>query len=153
VKESVVRMTRVFEAPREAVFAAWTHAKHLVHWFGPKGFTIHSCEADPRPGGTFRLCLRSPRGQDYWVRGVYREVLAPERVVIACKAEDEHGIERLEEIIDVTLVEQGGRTELRLHATARGATPEAVPMLDGMQKGWAQTVSRLDSHLKPGHER
>jgi uncharacterized protein YndB with AHSA1/START domain len=70
------------------VFAAWTRAEHLAHWFGPRGFTIHSCEADARAGGLFRLCMRSPEGQDYWVRGSFREVLAPERLVIQCSADD-----------------------------------------------------------------
>ena len=149
IKESVVRLTRSFAAPRAAVFAAWTEARHLSHWFGPKGFAIHSCETDPRPGGTFRLCLRSPQGQDYWVRGVFRELKPPERLVIACTADDEKGVPRLEEVIDVTFIEQGAGTELRLLATARGASPEAARMLEGMQTGWAQTVARLDAHLKP----
>jgi uncharacterized protein YndB with AHSA1/START domain len=149
MKETVVRLTRSFAVPREAVFAAWTEARHLSHWFGPRGFSIHSCETDPRPGGSFRLCMRSPGGQDYWVRGVFRELQPPERLVIACTAEDEKGVPRLEEVIDVTFAEQGGRTELRLQATARGASPEAQRMLEGMHTGWAQTVARLDAHLKP----
>jgi hypothetical protein len=58
-------------------------------------------------------------------------------------------VPRLEEVIDVTFIEQGAGTELRLLATARGASPEAARMLEGMQTGWAQTVARLDAHLKP----
>ena len=149
MKERTVEITRVFDAPRERVFAAWTKAEHLARWFGPKGFTIHSCEADPRPGGLFRLCMRSPQGQDYWVRGVYREIVAPERLVITCTAEDEKGIPRLEEVIDVTFAEQDGKTRLGLKATASGPSAEAAAMLEGMPKGWAQTVNRLDAHLKP----
>jgi uncharacterized protein YndB with AHSA1/START domain len=57
VSEKIVTMTRVFSAPREEVFAAWTQAKHLARWFGPTGFTVPSCEVDPRPGGLFRLTL------------------------------------------------------------------------------------------------
>jgi uncharacterized protein YndB with AHSA1/START domain len=117
--------------------------------FGPNGFTIHSAETDARPGGVFRLCLRSPDGKDYWVRGEYREVLAPERLVITCTADDEKGITRLEEVIDVKLTQRGGKTELKLLATARGASAEAAAMLEGMPKGWAQTITRLDGHLKP----
>jgi uncharacterized protein YndB with AHSA1/START domain len=149
MKQRTVEMTRFFAAPRERVFAAWTRAEHLAHWFGPKGFTVPSCEADPRPGGVFRLCMRSPKGLDYWVRGVYREIVAPERVVITCTAEDEKGIVRLEELIDVTFTEQDGKTRLYLNATASGPSPEAAAMLEGMQKGWAQTVDRLDAHLNP----
>ncbi len=149
MSQRTVEITRVFDAPRERVFAAWTKAEHLARWFGPKGFTIHSCEADPRPGGLFRLCMRSPQGQDYRVRGVYREIVAPERLVITCTAEDEKGIPRLEEVIDVTFAEQDGKTKLSLKATASGASAEAAAMLEGMPKGWAQTVDRLSLHLIP----
>jgi uncharacterized protein YndB with AHSA1/START domain len=48
--EHTVAVTRVLDAPRERVFAAWTRAEHLAHWFGPKGFAVHSCQADPRLG-------------------------------------------------------------------------------------------------------
>ena len=147
-RESTVSLTRVFDAPRERVFAAWTDARQLERWFGPQGFTLHSAEADPRPGGMFRLCLRSPQGKDYWVRGLYREVVAPERLVISCTAEDEKGIPRLEEIISVSFADEGGRTRLSLNATAGGTGPEAEAMMAGMPKGWNQTVSRLDEHLK-----
>jgi uncharacterized protein YndB with AHSA1/START domain len=147
MNQRTVDITRVFNAPRERVFAAWTKAEHLARWFGPKGFTVPSCEADPRPGGTFRLVMRSPDGKDYRVRGSYREVVAPERVVIECTADDDKGIARLEEVIDVTFTERAGKTTLTVHAAASGPTAEAAAMLKGMPKGWAQTVDRLDAHL------
>jgi len=77
--ERIVVITRVFNAPRSRVFAAWTEAEHLARWFGPKRFTVPSCETDPRPGGAFRVCMRSPEGRDFWVRGVFRQFVAPER--------------------------------------------------------------------------
>lgn len=138
-----VNAVRLLDAPRERVFAAWTRAEHLAHWFGPRGFTIHSCEADPRPGGVFRLCMRSPDGMDYWVRGAYREVVAPERLVVQCCADDAAGVQRLDEIITVQLADEGGRTRLTLHATASGTGPEAAKMLQGMERGWSETLDRL----------
>ncbi len=149
MSERTVSITRIFDAPPERVFAAWTSAEHLARWFGPRGFTIPACEADARPGGVFRVCLRSPQGVDYWARGEYREVIAPERLVIACTAEDPQGIPRLQELIDVTFTRQGRRTQLHLVATASGTGTEADVMLEGMPAGWAQTVARLDTHLKP----
>lgn len=140
--ETVV-MRRVFDAPRSRVFEAWTRAEHLCRWFGPKGFAITDCESDARPGGVFRMCMRSPRGEAYWVRGEYREVIAPERLVIACTLDDEHGFARLEETIDVVFEQSGSRTRLLLNSTARGVGAVAARMLSGMQKGWAQTVDRL----------
>ena len=147
-RDSTVRLTRVLDVPRERAFAAWTDARQLERWFGPKGFTLHSAETDPRPGGLFRICLRSPGGEDFWVRGVYREVVAPERLVIACTAHDEKGAPQLEEIISVSFTDEGGRTRLSLDATAAGSGPKAEKMMAGMPKGWNQTVSRLDEHLK-----
>lgn len=143
MKEVTVAATRVYDAPREQVFACWTRAEHLAHWFGPQGFSIHSCEADPRAGGVFRLCMRSPDGKDYWVRGSYREIAAPERIVIHCTADDALGVQRLEEVITVSLAAEGRKTKLTLRATASGEGTEAASMLKGMEQGWSETLERL----------
>ena len=137
----------MYDVPRERLFDAWTRAEHLAHWFGPKGFTTHSCEADARPGGLFRLCMRSPDGRDFWVRGTYREVLPPERIVIDCAADDDKGVEQLQEVIDVRFQAQGGATRLLLSATAAGTSPEAISMLAGMEQGWSGTLDRLGGSL------
>ena len=147
MNQHTVALTRVFDAPRERVFACWTRAEHLQHWFGPKGFTIHSCQAEARTGGAFKLCMRAPDGREYWVRGEYREVSAPSHLVISTTLDDEKGVERLLELIDVTFTESGGRTTVAVNAVARGPSEEAAAMLKGMDKGWAQTVDRLGQHL------
>jgi uncharacterized protein YndB with AHSA1/START domain len=147
MNERTVEKTRFFDAPRARVFEAWTKAEHLEHWFGPNGFTVHSAEADARAGGVFRLCMRSPDGKDYWVRGAYREVVAPERLVITCTAHDAEGVARLEEVINVSFADQDGKTKLMLNATARGASDIAATFLAGMEEGWAQTIDRLGTHL------
>ena len=146
-RERELVLTRIFDAPRERVFEAWTRAEHLARWWGPKGFTVPSCEADPRPGGALRLCMRSPDGKDYWMRGSYREVAAPERLVIAFTADDENGVERLEGIVEITFATQGRGTKLRLKTTARGASAEAAAMLEGMEAGWTQSLERLANSL------
>jgi uncharacterized protein YndB with AHSA1/START domain len=148
MNQHTVELTRVFDAPRERVFECWTRAEHVQHWFAPKGFTIHSCETDPRPGGVFRLCIRAPDGKDYWVRGEFKEVDAPSHLVITCAADDAKGVERLHEVIDVTFTESRGRTTVAINAVASGPSDEAAAMLKGMDKGWAQTVDRLGIHLK-----
>jgi uncharacterized protein YndB with AHSA1/START domain len=145
--EVVVEITRTFAVPREQVFRAWTEAPRLMRWFAPKGFEVVSCDAEPGAGGAFRVCLRSSRGLDYWVRGTYREIEAPSRLVLACIAEDQAGQPRLEELIEVTLEAQSGTTTLRLRAAARGLNPEADAMLRAMPEVWAQTIDGLNTHL------
>ena len=148
LNEDVVELTREFDAPRELVFQAWTEAPRLMRWFAPKGFEVVSCDAEPGVGGAFRVCLRSSKGTDYWVRGTYREIEAPVRLVLACIAEDQAGQPGLEERVEVTLEAHAGRTTLRLRATARSLHPEADAMLRAMQEVWAQTIDRLNSHLR-----
>ncbi len=80
-KERELVITRTFDAPRRLVFAAWTKPENLVQWWGPKGFTLPTCEVDFRPGGAFHFVMRGPDGKDYPFRGSYLEVVEPERIV------------------------------------------------------------------------
>lgn len=149
MSERTIALTRVYDAPRERVFAAWTRAEHLAGWFAPGSYTVPVCEIDPQPGGAFRVCMRSPEGKDAWVRGVFHEVRAPERLVMVFSFDDAKAGGRLEEEIGVALAEDGARTRLTLTVTARGVGGEAERMLEGMQESWARTVTRLDSQVKP----
>src|SRR4051794_25044239 len=84
-------VTRVFDAPRDLVFKAWTEPERLKHWWGPKGFTLFACEIDPRPGGDFHYGMRSPDGRAMWGKWVFREVVPPERLVFLASFSDEQG--------------------------------------------------------------
>lgn len=72
-------ISRIIDAPREQVFAAWT--EHLPEWWGPHGMTTPVCEMDLRPGGTFRTVMRAPDGTEYPTRGAFLEVVPNERIV------------------------------------------------------------------------
>ena len=74
--------TRVFDAPRELVFRAWTDPEHLVKWWGPNGFTTTSLEFDLRPGGAWRLVMHGPDGTDYPGEFRFIEIAGPERLVL-----------------------------------------------------------------------
>ena len=74
-------VTRLIDAPRTLVFTAWTEPEQVARWWGPKGFVTTYSEMDIRPGGAYRLCMRSPEGKDHWKRGVYQEIVPPERIV------------------------------------------------------------------------
>src|SRR6188472_4024681 len=80
--ERVLVITRVFDAPRELVFTAWTDKRHAMNWWGPKHHPATLVDMDVRPGGRWRHCLRSVEtGQNLWHGGVFREVVPPERLV------------------------------------------------------------------------
>src|SRR4051812_13099739 len=91
-QRSELTITRLLDAPRALVFAAWTEPARLAEWFGPRGFSIPSFEMDLRAGGAYRFCMRSPAGVDHWVRGVYREVVPPERLSFTWVREDADGV-------------------------------------------------------------
>src|SRR5215831_18353622 len=74
-------MTRVFDAPRHMVFEALTKPELLKRWFGPRGWTLPVCEIDLRVGGAWRFVLHGPDGRDIGMRGVYKEIVPPERLV------------------------------------------------------------------------
>jgi uncharacterized protein YndB with AHSA1/START domain len=134
---------RVFDAPRRLVFRVWTEPEHLVRWWGPHGFTLPSCRMDFRPGGAFRCLMRSPEGTDHRLRGVYREIVEPERLVFTFAWEDEEGRVGHETLVTVTFADQGGRTKLTLHQ----AVFESVTARDSHREGWTGTLERLAAYL------
>ena len=95
-------VTRIIDAPRTLVFKAWTEPEQVARWWGPQGFVTTYCDMDIRPGGAFRCCMRSPSGTDHWKRGVYREIVEPERIVFTFAWEDADGNPRHELLTTVT---------------------------------------------------
>jgi len=79
-----ILLTRTFEAPRAAVFDAWTNAEHVKHWWDPSGVPLSSCEIDLRPGGSFRW-VNSAHGGEHSFAGTYLEITPPERLVFTVK--------------------------------------------------------------------
>ena len=136
-------ITRVIDAPRSLVFRAWTQPEHLARWWGPQGFTTIHCEMDVRIGGTYRFGMRSPTGTDYWKRGVFRELVEPERVVFTFAWERADGTLDHELLTTVTFEEQGAGTRLTLHQTGF-ATAERR---DDHVQGWTSALERLAEYL------
>lgn len=73
--------TRIIDAPRALAFKSWTDPAHLAQWWGPKDLT-NVCRTDVRPGGAYRIVMRSPDGVEYPIKGVYREIVEAERFVM-----------------------------------------------------------------------
>jgi uncharacterized protein YndB with AHSA1/START domain len=136
-------VTRLFDAPRDLVFRAWTRQEHAARWWGPQGFTAVSCRLDARPGGEFRIAMRSPEGTVHTKRGVYREVSEPERIVFSYGWEDAHGILGHEMLVTVTFEAFGGCTRLTLRHTGFERANER----DSHNAGWTSCMERFAEWL------
>ncbi len=145
--EGSVVISRVFDAPRDLVWRAWTDPNHLAQWFGPRGFTSSVPELDLCVGGALRIVMHGPDGNDYPMKGVFREVVKPERLVFSNIAIDKDGNHLLEGETSVTLSEQGGKTTLTMKSHMVGLVPIAVQMLAGMEAGWTQSIEKLEELL------
>ena len=148
VKEKELVLTRVFNAPRERVWKAWTDPNQVAQWWGPAGFTNPRCEVDVRPGGVLRIDMRGPDGTVYPMSGVYREVVSPERLVFTGSALDEKGKPLFEVLNTVTFADQGGKTKLTVQAqVVRKIAAVADQYLKGQEQGWSQSLERLEEFL------
>jgi uncharacterized protein YndB with AHSA1/START domain len=146
--ERALTLTRVFDAPRELVFQAWTEPEHLKRWWGPRGFTSPVCEVDLRVGGTWKIVMRFPDGvNEHVMQSVYREIVPPERLVFSNAALDKDGNRLLEGLTSITFEELDGKTKLTMYTRMTGLVPYADRMLDGMEPGWSQTLERLGETL------
>jgi uncharacterized protein YndB with AHSA1/START domain len=149
--EREVLITRLFDAPRELVFDAWTDPRQLAKWFAPHGCEIEFRAFDPRPGGTFHSCIRSPDGHECWCRGVYRTINRPVQIVLTMAVSNARGesVEPAsagmdpdwptESAVTVTLVEKQGRTMLTLHQTVS----ESLAKRTGAHPSWLEMLDRL----------
>jgi uncharacterized protein YndB with AHSA1/START domain len=142
--DRVLVITRIFDAPRELVFKAWTDPRHLVHWMGPRGFRSTVLHSDLRAGGAYRIHMRGPEGDDHWTQGVFREIVEPERLVMVGSWADANGNPiSPETVLTITLEEDGGKTRLTLHQ----AIFESITARDGHRGGWNSSLDRLAEYL------
>jgi len=137
--EREIVLTRVFDAPRRLVFEAFTKPELLKRWFGPRGWSLAVCEVDLRVGGGFRFVLRGPDGKEMGMRGVYREIAAPERSVHMESFDDFPG----ESQVTAVFVEQGGRTTLTATVIYPSQEIRDAVIQSGMEHGAAETYDKL----------
>ena len=134
-----VVLTRVFDAPRRMVFDAFTRPELLKRWFGPRGWSLVVCEVDLRVGGGFRFVMRSPDGKQMGMRGVYREIVPPERSVHMESFDDYPG----ESQVTAVFVEQGGKTMLTATVLYPSQAVRDAVIQSGMEHGAAECYDRL----------
>jgi uncharacterized protein YndB with AHSA1/START domain len=154
-------ITRVYDAPRELVWRAFTESDRLAQWWGPQGLEMLVTRLDLRPGGVFHYSMRSPEGQILWGRFLYRDIRAPERLVFVSSFSDEEGnITRapfsptwpLEVLNTLTLTESSdGRTTVTLRGGPINTTQEELETFwnaqDSLTRGFAGTFDQLAAYL------
>ena len=154
-------ITRVFDAPRDKVWKAWTETERLKQWWGPKGFKVHTCKVDLRPGGVFLYGMTTPDGKDMWGRFVYREIQAPNKLVFIVSFSDpQGGVTRhpwsanwpLQTLSTVTFEEQGRKTKVTVQWVPHDATEVERKTFDegrdSMKQGWGGTMDQFSDYLK-----
>jgi uncharacterized protein YndB with AHSA1/START domain len=154
-KQEIV-ITRIFDAPRELVWKAWTDPKHFQRWWGPKDYTCPFCQMDLRVGGKYLNCMRSPEGQEYWSTGVYREIIPMERIVFTdCFADEQgnvvpathYGMSAdfpLEMLVTVIFEDTGSKTKM----TLKHVDLPIGEMTEQTGAGWNESFDKLAESLK-----
>jgi uncharacterized protein YndB with AHSA1/START domain len=143
-------VTRVFDAPRELVWKAWTDPKYVMQWWGPKGFTAPVCEIDFRVGGRFLFCMRTPDGHEGWNGGEYHEIVPYEKIVSSMYFADSKGNriepegtghEAVEGVHDVVLFEDIGNGQTKLTFIGNETMQNAIE--SGQLEGWKETLDKV----------
>jgi uncharacterized protein YndB with AHSA1/START domain len=149
--EDEIVITRLFDAPRDLTWRAWTEPEFVMQWWGPKNYTSPSCKIDLRVDGNYLFCMRSPEGRDFWSTGVYREIKKPERIVCTDSFADEkgnvvpatyYGMSQdfpLEMLVTLTFEVQAGRTKL----TLRHAGIPSGGIRDLTRAGWNESLDKF----------
>ena len=153
-------ISRVFDAPRELVWKAFTEPQRMKEWWGPKGVTITKSEMDLRPGGSYHYAMRTPDGNTMWGKFVYREITPPSRMVLVSSFSDETGgVTRhpmaptwpLEMLSTFSFEEEGGKTRFTVRWSPLNASEEErATFIAGhasMQQGWGGTLDKLAAYL------
>jgi uncharacterized protein YndB with AHSA1/START domain len=137
--------TRVFNAPRQLVFDAWTKPEHLVSWYGCHISSLIVCEVDLRVGGAYRFVARITDGTEHAISGVYRNIAPPERLVFTQRFNDDPNHEAL---VALQLDERDAKTTMTMTALYRSAEDRQALLDIGVDRGTAESFERLAEHLE-----
>ena len=153
-------LTRVFDAPRDLVWKAFTDPERMKQWWGPKGFKVLHSKMDLRPGGTYHYGMQAPDGKTMWGKFVYREIVPPEKLVFINSFSDEKaGLTRhpmaptwpLEMLSVFTFEDLGGKTRFTIRWAPYNASEEERKTFDAghasMTQGWGGTMEQLAAYL------
>ncbi|MDZ4717612.1 MAG: SRPBCC family protein [Roseiflexaceae bacterium] len=138
-------LTRVFAAPRDLVWQAWTDARHVDQWWGPNGFRNQAYEMDVRPGGVWRYIMHGPDGTDYDNRIVYHDVVQPERLVYTHSSDIDNDPDSFH--VTITFEAHGDKTQITMRSLFATAAQRDATIAFGAIEGGTQTLGRLAEYL------
>ncbi|HZB89799.1 MAG TPA: SRPBCC family protein [Stellaceae bacterium] len=142
-----LRLSRVFHARRETVFRAWSSAEHVKRWFSPETFTIPDAKIEMRVGGAFDVCMRSPAGEEHWIRGRFVEVTPNSRLVIDMRVTDKAGAALFGAHTEVDFADALGGTRMDVVQTYTLIDPAKAWMVAGAPEGWRSTLDKLEKEV------
>jgi uncharacterized protein YndB with AHSA1/START domain len=139
-------ISRVFAAPRDVVFKAWSSAEHVKRWFSPEGVDVPEAEIDFRPGGVFAVCMRMPNGVEHWTRGAFTEIVAPERLTFDAEmttgGKSGFSVHTL-----VLFAEEGASTRMTVNQSYEIHDQAFRYAVDGANEGWRTTLDKLEREV------
>lgn len=141
-RETVI--TRVFDAPRQLVFDAWTKPEHVRQWYGPRYLTMTICEIDLRVGGKWRYVVQAPDGSEHAFSGTYLEIARPERLV---STEWYEAMPGTDYVVAASFDEKDGKTTLTSRLLYQSKEHRDGHVASGMEAGMSESMERLDAHL------
>jgi len=141
------RISRVFHARREMVFKAWSSADHVKRWFSPETFTVPDAKVEMRVGGPFEVCMRSPAGEEHWIRGTFAEVTPQTRLVIDMRVTDKAGNPLFGADTEVDFADALGGTRMDVVQTYTLIDPSMAWMVAGAPEGWRTTLDKLEKEV------
>ncbi len=142
-----LRLSRVFHAPRETVFKAWSSAEHIKRWFAPETYTVPEATVRMEVGGPFDLCMRSPSGESHWVRGSFVEITPHARLVIDMTCTDSDGHKLFRAYTEIDFADALGRTRMDVVQTYTLIDPSVGWMVKGAPEGWRSTLDKLEKEV------
>lgn len=155
-----LRIERLFDAPRQLVWNAWTTPELIMQWWGPEYFTSPICKVDLRVGGKYLYCMRGPDGTDYWSGGTYKEIVPIEKLVCIDAFANEYG-EKIdpteigfdpkfpkENVVTITFEEVGDKTKLTVLYVVESEEVLEIMRKVQMPEGWETSLNKLARSLQ-----
>jgi uncharacterized protein YndB with AHSA1/START domain len=142
-----IEISRVFHAPRETVFRAWSSSDHVKRWFCPETYTVPQARVAMHVGGPFEVLMRSPAGEEHWTRGTFLEVTPHSRLVMDVHVTDSQGRALFGALTEVDLADAPGGTRMDVRQTYTVLDPDAAWMVKGAPEGWRMTLDKLEKEV------